>query len=348
MAKSTAVKSLAAVARLAGVSAMTVSRVLRNSPLVTAKTRKTVLNALKRSRYRPDPQIVRLMGVIRARKVRGIRSVIGFIRDDIPEDELHDLAYQYHSIANIRDYAARYGYLVEEFFLGRSGITPNRLGQILRSRGVEGIIVSPQSSRLMGAQFDYSPFAAATLGYGLPTVSVHRASTNMTQGILDATEELHRRGYSRVGLAITPWIDARSNYTYSGALLHYQQNVPANRRVPLLLFPENRISHGARVFLAWFKRHRPDAVITFDAYVPDWLTGELALGIPKDVGVVVHDWTPRMTTFAGIDHRRPHVAAAAVDLVVTQLMQNQCGVTEVPRQVLIPPRFVAGASIRNA
>ncbi|MBX7124022.1 MAG: hypothetical protein K1X42_18000 [Opitutaceae bacterium] len=72
----------------------------------------------------------------------------------------------------------------------------------------------------------------------------------------------------------------------------------------------------------------------------------VGLRIPDDVGLVVHDWTERMAGFAGIYHRRPHVAAAAVDMVVTQLMHNEHGIPEVPREILIPPAWIEGASIR--
>jgi LacI family transcriptional regulator len=37
-----------------------------------------------------------------------------------------------------------------------------------------------------------------------------------------------------------------------------------------------------------------------------------------------------------------------VDLVATQLVQNERGVPEVTRQILISPRFVDGPSIRGA
>lgn len=68
--------------------------------------------------------------------------------------------------------------------------------------------------------------------------------------------------------------------------------------------------------------------------------------IPEDVELVVHDWTERMAGFAGIHHRRPHVAAAAVDMAATQLMHNEHEVPEVPREILIPPAWIEGASIR--
>lgn len=54
-----------------------------------------------------------------------------------------------------------------------------------------------------------------------------------------------------------------------------------------------------------------------------------------------------MKGFAGIHQRRYHVASAAVDLVATQLMQNERGVPEVPHQILIPPDWIEGPSIRS-
>jgi LacI family transcriptional regulator len=52
-----------------------------------------------------------------------------------------------------------------------------------------------------------------------------------------------------------------------------------------------------------------------------------------------------MQAYAGIFQRRDHLAAAAVDLVVTQLSQNEHGIPPVPRQIMIPPEWVDGPSI---
>lgn len=235
-----------------------------------------------------------------------------------------------------------------EFSLGRGGITAGRLVQILRTRGIEGLIISPQSSNNFGARIDYSEFAAATIGYGLQQPMLHRASTNMTCGILDTAGILAARGYRRIGLALTQWMDVRGDQTNSGAMLNFQRSLPANGRVPLLLFPANNVADNAAIFCRWVKQHRPDVVISFDSYVPDWLTRRLGLKIPEDIGLVVHDWRPQTPGFAGIHHQRLHVAAAVVDLVATQLAQNERGVPEVPRQILIPPKWVDGPSVRPA
>ncbi len=347
MARPAALSGLHAAAALAGVSIMTVSRVLRNSPHVAPATRAAVERAVKRTGYRPDPQVARLMARVRSHRRTGVASVIAVVRDDSPDDALHDVAYQYVAIDDIRRRAEQHGYRAEEFFLGRGGITARRLEQILAARGIEGLLMSPQSSRNIGHEFDYSRFASATFGYGLQSPALHRVSTNMTRGIHLAAAELAARGYQRIGLAITQWVNHRSDSTYSGAMLNFQQSLPARQRVPVLLFPENNLAREASIFCAWVKRHRPDAIISFDSYVPDWLTKKLGLRIPEDVALIVHDWNPQRSQFAGIHHQRPHVAAAAVDLVATQLMQNERGVPNVPRQILIPPSWIEGATVRR-
>ena len=325
---------------------MTVSRVLHDSPHVAPLTRQRVQAALRALKYRPDPHIARLMSLVRGRKPSRIRAVLAVVREQALKDELLEPAYQYVSIKDIRRRAEQHGYHAEEFWLGRGGMDPDRLAQILQARGIEGIIVSPQSSRMLCSQLDFTPFAAATFGYGLSQPSLHRAAGNMSLGIHMAVTALAAAGYRRIGLAITRWVDARAERAYSGAMLHFQQDVARRDRVPMLLFPHNDLSRCAGVFRDWMKAHRPDALITFDTYVPEWL-GQMGLRVPEDIGLVVHDWTDKMKDYAGIHQRREHVAGAAVDLVATQLLQHERGVPEVPRQILIPPAWVPGPSIRS-
>lgn len=325
---------------------MTVSRVLRNHPRVAAATRSRVLQWAKKIGYAPDPHVARLMARVRSYRRRRAEAVIALVRDDTAGDELLDSAYHYVALQDINSRAEQHGYRAEEFRLNRKTMTVERLQRILESRGIEGLIVSPQSSLSIGMELDYSRFAAVTLGYGLTQPALHRASTNMTRGIVQVTGELALRGYRRIGLAVSHWIDARSDHTYSGAMLNYQRQIPSRDRVPLLLFPKNNIAHDEHDFCTWVKRHRPDVIISFDTYVPDWLTRKLKLSIPDQIGLVVHDWLEWHVNFAGISHRRPQVAAAAVDFLATMLMQNERGVPAIPRQVLVPPAWIDGPSIR--
>lgn len=334
------------IAQAAGVSVMTVSRVLRAAPRVAAETRARVMAEAQRLHYQPDPHLARLMHAVRSRKSKPLRAVIAVIREHLPQDGLLGPGYQYVPVEAIRRRAQGHGYAVEEFFLGRDGLTPRRLQRILHARGIEGVIVSPQSQQLPCARLDYSPFAAVTFGYAMSKPALHMCAGNMTLGIQTAAEQLTARGYRRIGVAVTGWIVHRSQFGYSGGLLHFQQSLPESDRVPLLLLPQNDLSRGFEPFARWFNTHQPDVVISFDSHAPGWLR-RLGLRAPEDVGFVAHDWTPSMSGLAGIDQRRDHLAAAAVDLVVTQLSQHERGVPEVPRQIMIPPRWVDGPSLRN-
>jgi len=340
-----AATTLKDIARAAGVSMMTVSRVLRGAPKVSAEKRDMVLREAKRLDYQPDPHLARMMQVVRGKKQQRVRAVIAVIREHVPQDGLLGPSYQYVPVEDIRRRAHGHGYAVEEFFLGKDGLTPRRLQKILHARGIEGVIVSPQSMQLPCGRLDYSPFASVTFGNAMSAPALHMCAGNMTLGIQMAAEQLSARGCRRIGVAVTRWIVNRSQFGYSGGLFHWQHGLPPEDRVPLLLFPSNDISKGFEAFAKWMREHRPDALITFDTHVPGWLK-RLGLRVPQDIGFVVHDWTPRMQDFAGIYQQRDHLAAAAVDLIVTQLSQHEHGVPEVPRQIMIPPRWVDGPSVR--
>ena len=274
-----------------------------------------------------------------------VLAVLAVLREYIPEDELLSPAYQYVPIGYIRSRAEGYGYEVEEFWLGKDGLTPERVQGILRARGIEGVLVSPQSAELPCSRLDYAPFASVTFGNAMSEPSLHMCAGNMNLGIQKTAAILEQRGYERIGLAITEWIDHRSQNGYSAGLHHFQKRLPRSLRVPLLLLPHNRVELGFELFSKWLRYHRPDVLISFDRHVPGWLK-RLGLRFPQDLGFVVHDWTPAMAGFAGIYQRRDELAAAAVDLVVTQLSQNERGVPSVPRLLMVPPQWVEGESVR--
>ncbi len=288
------------------------------------------------------------MDLVRSRRTRHSHAVLALVRDDLLNSELHNEAYRYISIDDIRKGAEKWGYDVAEFWLGKNDLKPERLNEILLARGIEGILISPQSIGSFSANLDYSCFASVTFGYGLSTPQIDRASTNMMDGILTAMRVLEKRGYQRIGVAVTQWVNTRADHTYSGAVLHYQQGKAKSQRVPFFLLPHDELELNKKKFCEWVKRYKPDAIITFYKPVVGWLREQLGLRIPQDIGLVAHDWDPGMTEFAGIDHRREYVAAAAVDMLARQLQHNEHGIPEVARQILIPPRFVDGPSIREA
>lgn len=325
---------------------MTASRALRNHPNVAPATRDRVLSASEELGYHEDPHLSRLMSRVRSKKQRPIRAVIAVLREDPPGETLPGQPYRFVPLEFIRKSAKSHGFGVEEFWLGRDGLTPQKTRRILKARGIEALIVSPQSEQLPCSQFDYSGFSAATFGFAMSHPALHTAATNLHLGIQIATKELVSRGYRRVGLAITEWLDHRVQNGYRSGLYLHHRSISDRDRVPILMLPEKSVAHGFKRFSAWFKAYRPDVILSFDQYVPDWLRNRLGLRIPEDVGLAVHDLAMESPQLAGLDHRRDELARAAVNLVTTQLQQFEAGIPETPHQILIPPRWVNGASVR--
>ena len=134
---------------------------------------------------------------------------------------------------------------------------------------------------------------------------------------------------------------------YSGGLSYYHMKSALQDRVPLFVFPDNKPQEGKQAFCQWVKQHRPDAIVSFHALVPEWLREILELRVPEDIGLLVHDWNPRMSGFAGISHCRPAAAATTIDLIASQLMNYDRGIPSIPKQVLAPSKWVDGASVRS-
>lgn len=335
--------SLKMIAEAASVSAMTVSRVFRHSPQVSPETRDRILREATRLGYQPDPLVSQLMERVRLSRHTGERATIALVR----EHESDPVGmHHYVSQESVRIRASQHGYKVELFEVGKGKLTPKRLRGILDARGIRGVLLSVSSAKPACAKMDFSGLAVATFGFGLAEPSLHRAGSNTTQGLLDMFEQLEAQGERRIGLAITPWVDLRAGHTYSGALLHYQQSLPLQRRVPLLLLEQSKAHENRAAFERWVHQYRPQAIISLPDPVGDWLN---AINIPmmKSIRLLAHDWQSNMTELAGLDHRRDEVASAAVDLIATQLQHNEFGIPVVPRQILIPPRYVAGPAVTS-
>lgn len=326
---------------------MTVSRVLRGAPGASAQTRQRVLDLAQSLGYRPDPDLAQAMNLVRSKKNKQSSPTLAIIRESLGQDPIKAPRFHFVATSFLKKSASDYGYNVEEFWLGKDGLTPQRLCKILWSRGIQGIIVSPQSLSMPCQYLDYSKFSAAVLGYALKHPSLHRSTTNVVPGMDRMMEELLQRGHQRIGLAVTKWIDDRTqNIFSSGVLKHHFTKSSQHSKPPLYFFPHDDYEQDREDFFHWFHDYQPDVLISFEHLVPQWLKEE-GLRIPKDLGYVLLDWTPDAKDFAGIDHRREHIAHGAVDLVAMQLMRHERGIPEVPRQISIPPRWVDGKSLRE-
>jgi DNA-binding LacI/PurR family transcriptional regulator len=177
--------SIKDIARRAGVSHSTVSRALRNSPLVNPKTTKEIQGIAQELAYQPSAVARGLV----TRKTRTIGVVVTTIADPF----VSEVVIGVELAANDNGYSV---------FLADSNADPVREKNVVHSfaeRRVDGIVVT--SSRV-GAL--YTPLLAqmmvpiVLINNQHPGEFVHSVMIDNVQGSRDATDHLIRLGHRRI------------------------------------------------------------------------------------------------------------------------------------------------------
>lgn len=322
------------IARLAGTSVATVSLALRDYPKISAATRERVQAIAQKLGYRPNPHAVymaRLRGGGQAKPVRAAMAFLG----PLPFARLDD-SFEVASLfrgAALR--AEALGYHLDYFNVREPGVTLRRLNQMLVSRGIEGLLVSPMTGLPQWSlALHWQNFAAATVGYTLDTPHLHRACPDYFNATLDITRRLTHAGYRRIGLCIEQTHAQRENFLTESAFLHYQNTLPVAERIPL--FVRSSLASSPQLLWAWFRDHRPDAIVAFATDAVQTVLARHGLAVPRDVALVTPYRQPRTLGIAGQDQCLGEVAAGAIDLIVAQIHRSEHGIPARPRTLLVP------------
>jgi len=189
---------MADVAKLAGVSLQTVSRVINDSPHVRADTRQRVQDAMRKLEYRPNP-------VARA-LVTGRSRTLGVVSFDTT---LHGPASTLFGIERAAHEADYFVSIVSLRSLASSSVVS--AVERLRDQGVDGILViAPQesaTSALLHLPEDV-PVVAAEAG---PDASVPLVAVDQFEGAQMATSHLLELGHRTVWHISGPvdWLEAQ-------------------------------------------------------------------------------------------------------------------------------------------
>jgi DNA-binding LacI/PurR family transcriptional regulator len=324
---------MADVAKLAGVSLQTVSRVINDSPHVRAATRQRVEDAMRKLEYRPNP-------VARA-LVTGRSRTLGVVSFDTTlfgpastlfgiERAAHDADY-FVSIVSLRS-------------LDRSSVMS--AVERLRAQGVDGILViAPQESAsqaILHLPQDV-PVVAAEAG---PGDSVPLVAVDQVEGARLATQHLLDLGHRTVWHISGPadWLEAQQRVDGWRATLE-----AAGASHPPVLVGD----WSARAGHELGRELGPDVTAVFVA------NDQMALGvlrslheagrrIPADISVVGFDdipeaeyFTPPLTT---VRQNFNEMGRRSLLLLLEQIESR----SRAPVRETVPPELVVRASTTSA
>jgi LacI family transcriptional regulator len=330
--------SMQTVAARIGVSRMTVSRALADSPLVSEKTKKRVLAAADELGYRVHPMVSALMSQMRATKRTGKRKApqIGLI---FPGAAGEFEEQRKGCLAGARARAREQGYQLKHFELNR-GEDLREMEHALRKEAIRGLIVGPWLYAKSRLRLDWTQFACVALGYSIVDPPLHRVILNSTQAMLDTVRQLRRLGYRRVALHLGSRHNERTGRLYPMAFWEFQTTQPEESRIEPYFY--GRWDKAG--FLRFVKRRKPDAVIS-DSGLAYHALREAGFNVPGDIGYVNLTSQGGDPTFAGLQYDGALVGSVAVDLVVEQLQRDEVGPPLLPKTLQIEGEWRPGATV---
>lgn len=330
--------TLSAIAQRAGVSLATVSYALRKHPKISAETQAAVLRAAEELGYRPNPRVASLMAHIRGGRAGAARERLAFVWVHTTRRESRESSFLRSVFAGARQRAAQLGFSLEEFWTADEGMTDRRLGQILRARGIVGVVLSPVTSAeaTVTLDWDWGCFASAVIGNVSWTPELHHAGHHHFLGMRLALAELARLGLVRPAAVIERSAHERSKHAWAAAFLTHHRDT---RSAPELIRVAGVDEFAATA--AWLRSCGADSLLVSASALlanPVLRPACRRLGLPI---FTLHWEEGTAADLGGVDQCYDRVAGHAVDLVATQLNTNETGVPELPCLMLFPGRWVA-------
>ncbi len=304
------------IAERLGVSVMTVSRALRNAPGVHAETHRRVREAAARLNYRPDPGLAALNAYRHGRRPRPVRELIAFATNFATPGAWRRVGTFQRYFQGASRRAEQLGYRLEPFWLRAPDLSPRRASQILRERGIRGILVGPLAEGRTTLELDWDRFSAVAVGRSLASPGLSTVSVNHFQVVELAWREALAKGFWRIGLALTEHEDQRTAGTLRAAALLRQAQSGTGTAVPVFLAPE----FSALAIAAWVADYRPDVLLSSEQRHYDLLGDSVRRKLP-----FIHLNVNPASGMAGVDQGHDIVGEYAAAMLHLKLMQRQAG-----------------------
>jgi len=348
--------TLSDIAKKAGVHVTTVSLAMRNHPRLPEATRQRIQALAREMGYAPDPLLRALVayrgGVIERRNT----PTLAYVTNWNTQWGWKNVTAHPEFYAGALAKAAELGYKLEHFWMREEGMSQERLGQILYSRGINGLIIASHG-REMGDVLDFAweNFSAVKIDYFPHRPALHTVTNNQCDVARLAMQKVIGAGYRRIGFVMHRGWDLTADHLWSAGFLCEQQALAPRERIPMHLFPEPEpverwlneegalVSPDPKTFMEWFRKYRPEVVISKASFVLP-IFEKMGLKVPEDVAFVDIFNEDTSGRVAGVKQNHTTVGALAVEILAGQLQHNKYGVPSIPTTTHVEGTWYDGAT----
>lgn len=324
-----------------GLATSTVSRALNGHPGLPPETIARVRARATEMGYQPNTLVSAVMRHVRGLGKENLRGVIAYLTFGQERQAWRKHLTYVSFFEGARMRAQSMGFGLEEIWADEPGLGGKRLAEILRARGITGVVVGPAFGLPAAPQLRWEDFAAVKIGVPLPGLCLPCAVSHHFQAMQLVIERARAHGYHRLGLALQEHHHLKTASRWLAPFTFYEQHSrPTDRVAPLVLRDWNEKAFGE-----WFTAHRPDLVVGLRYEIVEWVR-RLGFTVPEQVGFVHLDAGTEAQPCAGIDQKSREIGAAAIDLLINRLLANERGVATSARTLLIDGEWVEGPTIR--
>ena len=348
--------TMADIAKAAKVHVTTVSLALRNHPRLPEETRTRLRALAEKMGYTPDPVLRALVSYRGKVSPRKNPPTLAYVTNWATRWGWKKVTAHPNFYAGAQAKAAELGFNLEHFWVREPGLSHGRLGRILTTRGITGVILASHGREMGDAlQLEWSNFSAIKIDYFPHRPELHNVTNDQCSAIRLAMRKVMTAGYGRIGFVMHRGWDHAVDHQWTQGFLCEQQNIPARERIPAHIFPgpvpverwydENKapVVVDPEPFAAWLKRYKPEVIISKASFVLPYFE-EHGIRIPKDVAFVDTFLETFDGTVAGVRQNHDNVGGVAVELLAGHLQHNKMGIPEIPTTTFVEGTWFDGAS----
>lgn len=334
--------TLADLAKRLGLSRTTVSEALRGCKRVNGVTRMEVCRTALEMGYKRNLLVGEMMAELRRTGARGFKGTLAVLDLDGPArrspggNRYHDEVRR-GAVARAEEFDFKAELIVAE----SERFSVSRVCEILRARGVRGVLLLPMSERPDLDAFHWAGLSGLYTDFFIDRPGLNAICPDHYRGMMLALERVRALGYRRPGLVLHGVHDARVLHRWEAAHHAFYVQHAGLERLPPFIMPARR--HGAD-FKTWFVDSGCDVVLTHHIDVLEWME-QTGARVPETHGFCCLNLVNSTRPCAGLDLRPGLLGARGVELLIGQVLRGETGVPERALTTTMPVDWVDGPTL---
>lgn len=329
---------LADIAKKLGIHKSTVSLALRNSPKISEGTRKLVKTTAEAMGYEPDPQLLSLASYRKTASVQRMDSTIAVLVDIDERDFSQKHYYMRHTTEAITARARDFGYRTDIFQIEQDAQAQSRLDEILKARGIRGILINHFYKSDFNIQLDWKHYACVKINDLPHNLKADTVSGNYLAAIDISIEKLQQMGHNRIAIALEKGDEIHLNNLCYSRFLAKQGVFPKEDRIDPFFFEEGDEETVHKDVQTWLAEVKPDALLAH------WNLSKCTQWLKETTGHSCRFLSltvePSTEIYGGVRNRYDKIGEKAVQLLNNRLQSFKYGFPEAASTMLVDPEWV--------